>query len=230
MVIGNGMVAKSFDAYKTNDGFVIFASGVSNSKNITTEAYTRELTLLLNIIDKYSDKILVYFSTCSLYDPAETESPYVLHKHKIEAIIQQKVASYYIFRVSNLVGESNNPNTILNYFYYHIFKKINFNLWTGSSRNLIDTDDMFRIVDYILQRRIFRNQIINIANPESYNVKDIITALENILNIKANYISIPKGNQFSIDISLTSPVIEELKIDFKETYLNNLLKKYYLNK
>ena len=37
MVIGNGMVAKRFGSYKINDQFLIFASGVSNSKNINPE-------------------------------------------------------------------------------------------------------------------------------------------------------------------------------------------------
>ena len=46
MVIGNGMVAKRFESYKTNDQFLIFASGVSNSKNINPAAYERELILL----------------------------------------------------------------------------------------------------------------------------------------------------------------------------------------
>lgn len=230
MVIGNGMVAQRFESYKKNDAYIIFASGVSNSKNIDAAAYNRELSLLKTIIDKHSDKTLVYFSTCSLYDPAETNSPYVLHKKEIENIIKQNVPHYYIFRVSNLVGRSANPNTLLNFFYHHMKNKINFDLWSNSSRNLIDTNDMFQITDYILQKKIYPNQVINIANPDSYDVKDIISSLENVLSLKANYISIPKGSHFSIDISLILPIIRELKIQFGKSYLPNLIKKYYLHK
>jgi dTDP-4-dehydrorhamnose reductase len=230
MVIGNGMIAARFESYKTNDNIIIFASGVSNSKNTDTTAYDRELTLLQAVIENNKDKTLVYFSTCSIYDPGEKESLYVLHKIKIEELIQQKVTSYYIFRVSNLAGKSGNPNTLLNFFYHHIVNRINFDLWSNSGRNLIDTDDMFLITDYIIKQIIFQNQIINIANPHSYAVIEIVAAIESLLGIRANYISIPKGSQFSIDISLILPVIQKLNINFGETYLSDLIKKYYLHK
>src|SRR4051794_11359548 len=111
MVIGNGMVAKKFESYKTNDQFLIFASGVSNSKNTNPEAYERELTLLKSAIKENQEKILVYFSTCSIYDPGEETSKYVLHKKHIEQLIQKKQKQFYVFRVSNLVGQSGNRNT-----------------------------------------------------------------------------------------------------------------------
>jgi hypothetical protein len=82
MVIGNGMVAIRFESYKTNDEFLIFASGVSNSKNINPEVYERELILLQRSIQENREKIFVYFSTCSIYDPEEENSKYVLHKSK----------------------------------------------------------------------------------------------------------------------------------------------------
>ena len=227
MVIGNGLVASKFASYKNDDRFVVFASGVSNSKNTDQAAYQRETDLLQTTIKMHADKTLVYFSTCSINDPAEADSPYVVHKKKIEELIQEDVRSYYIFRVSNLAGKSANQNTILNFFYYHILHNINFDLWTNSARNLVDSDDMFAIADYILQKKIYSNQVINIANPISYSVKEIITALEELLGKRANYISIAKGSKFPIDISLVSPIIEELKINFDETYLSRLLKKYY---
>ena len=228
MVIGNGMVAKRFESYKTNNEFIIFASGVSNSKNRDVADYDRETLLLADTIAANPEKKLVYFSTCSLYDPAETESLYVFHKRKIETIIRQQVSDYYIFRVSNLVGKSFNQNTLLNFFYYHIIHKINFDLWINSTRNLVDTDDLFFITDYILQNKILSNGIINIANPISYQVTEIVASLETILHQKANSIHIAKGSSFTIDISLILPVIEKLGINFDEAYLNRLLKKYYL--
>ena len=84
MVIGNGMIAKRFAAYTGNDQFIIFASGVSNSRTNDTAAYNREAALLLDTIKHNKDKTLVYFSTCSIYDPGEKDSPYVLHKLKME--------------------------------------------------------------------------------------------------------------------------------------------------
>lgn len=88
-------------------------------------------------------------------------------------------------------------------------------------------DDMFAIADHILQNGTYPNQVVNIANPVSNNVKEIIEALESVLQLKGNYISIPRGHHFEIDISLILPVIETLRIPFGEDYLTNLIKKYY---
>ena len=69
MVIGNGMIAKRFESYKDDDRFVIFASGVSNSRNKDESAYSRETGLLKDTAAAHPDKIMVYLSTCSIYDP-----------------------------------------------------------------------------------------------------------------------------------------------------------------
>lgn len=227
MVIGKGMVAKRFESYQTDDQFLIFASGVSNSKTVNPEAYERELTLLQGSMEKNPEKILVYFSTCSVYDPDEQNSRYVLHKKQIENLVQANQERFYIFRVSNLVGHSGNRNTVLNFFVYHILNGINFDLWVNAARNLIDIDDMYKIADHILKKGILQNQVINIANTETYTTREIITAIEGLWNTKANYIPIPKGNPFIIDLAMTRPIMKELAIRFGKDYLINLLRKYY---
>jgi nucleoside-diphosphate-sugar epimerase len=227
MVIGNGMVAKRFESYNADDQFIIFASGVSNSKNINPAAYDREILLLQKTIKENAEKVLVYFSTCSIYDPGEENSKYVSHKKTIEDLIQQQQEQFHIFRVSNLVGRSENRNTILNFYVYHILNGINFDLWTNATRNLIDIDDMYRIVDHILKKRIDQRNIINVANEESYTTEEIIAAIETFLDTRANYIPIAKGNAFAIDTSATRKINEELGIRFEKNYLPNLLRKYY---
>ncbi|MFI5186099.1 MAG: NAD-dependent epimerase/dehydratase family protein [Chitinophagales bacterium] len=227
MVIGNGMVAKKFESYKSNDKIILFASGVSNSKSTIEEAYKREISLLRDTIAINNKHILVYFSTGSIYDPGEKKSRYILHKKEVEKIIQSECSRYYIFRVSNLAGKSSNPNTVLNFFVFHILHGINFDLWKNATRNLIDIDDMYKIVDYILKKSIYQNQIINIANPENYTTEEIISTIETLWKTRASYISIPKGHSFNIDISLITPIMEELGIHFEKNYLINLLRKYY---
>jgi nucleoside-diphosphate-sugar epimerase len=94
-------------------------------------------------------------------------------------------------------------------------------------RNLIDIDDVYKIVAYILSQKNYLNTIINIANPQSYLVKDIIAVIETVGKLKADYTSIEKGQVFDINISLISPVIDKLRLNFGSNYLFNLLKKYY---
>ena len=92
---------------------------------------------------------------------------------------------------------------------------------------MIDIDDMYKIADDILKKGVVQNQVINIANTENYTTQEIITAIENLWNIKANYIPILKGSPFSIDLSAISPIMKELGIRFGKNYLTNSLRKYY---
>lgn len=228
MVIGNGLVAKRFESYSRNNDFLVFASGVSNSKTKNPEAYDREMKLLKDSVQKCNTQSLIYFSTCSIYDPQEKESIYVKHKLDIEDFIKKRVKQYHIFRISNLAGISSNPNTLLNFFFNHIKNGVNFDLWTNACRNIIDVDHAYLIIDHILKRNLFPNRVINIANPVNHRVKKIIETIETFLNIKSNYIEIEKGTCFEIDISPIQHIIQELGIRFGPGYLRYLLNKYYL--
>ena len=65
MVVGNGMVARKFLSYKTNNDFLIFASGVSNSKTSDPATYKREIELLESCMETNPKKTVVYFICCS---------------------------------------------------------------------------------------------------------------------------------------------------------------------
>lgn len=98
------------------------------------------------------------------------------------------------------MGTSSNPNTVLNFFFNHVKNGVNFDLWTNAYRNIIDVDHAYLIMDHILKRNLFPNQVINIANPVNQQVK-IIETIEVFLNIKSNYIEIDKGTFFEIETS-----------------------------
>ncbi len=227
MVVGTGMVAKRFSDYVDNDAVLVFASGVSNSKSTNPADYQREITLLESTIKDHPNKTFVYLSTTSVYDPSERTSHYVIHKLKVEAYIEANVANYLILRVSNLVGKSVNNNTILNFFLKSIKDGSHFNLWVDASRNLIDVDDFYEVVNHILRNGIYHNEIVNIANPENYKVLDIINSIEQYLGRKANFTPVNKGSEYPINIMKIRLIFAELSISFGKDYLANLLEKYY---
>jgi len=227
MVIGNGLLAKGFASYKDDERFLIFASGVSNSKTKKPEAYERETSLLQQTIADHPSKTFVYFSTCSIYDPEEKNAAYVQHKLNIEKIIAVSASSYFIFRLSNIAGRSPNPNTLLNYFFFHIRNGINFDLWINACRNIIDIDDVFFIADELLQKTPPTTTLVNIANPVNYPVKDIVSAIETFLGTRSNYVEVSKGSCFDIDLSAIRPVLDRSATTFDTNYLAGLLTKYF---
>ena len=229
MVVGNGMLASRFSNY-INDEKIIFASGVSNSKNSKEENFQRELSLLNKIIEDNPGKPIVYFSTCSIDDNDLKSSPYVLHKIAAENLIQEKAEKFFIFRISNIAGVSNNPYTVLNYFIFNILQNHPLVIWKNAYRNIIGIDDVYIIANEILQNDLHSNEIVNIANPFNYSVPFIMRTVEEHLCKKAVYTEIDRGVNYYIDISATKPVIDKYNIRFTGDYLSSLLKRYYHSK
>ena len=230
MIIGNGLIANVFGDYKENDNYVIFASGVSDSTNMDESAFKREEQLLNEITTLYKEKIIIYFSTCSIYDTPKKSTPYVLHKLKMEEIIISKNINHLIFRVSNPIGFTKNTSTFFNYFIDKINKDEQFELWNNSYRNIIDIEDMFKICDYIIKEKKYINSIINIANPKNYKIQTIITAIDKYFNKKSNYKVIEKGSEPLINTTTAEDVISILKIEINEGYIEKLLSKYFPKK
>ena len=227
MVIGNGMIAKEFESYFNNEGIIIFASGVSDSTNTNKAAFEREKKLVTDIIKTSMGKLLVYFSTCSIYDPSMQDSAYVQHKIKMENFIRDNHAPYIIFRLTNPIGKTNNTHTVVNYFINNIIENNKFTVWKNASRNIIDIDDMYLLCNEILQQKLFTNSIVNIANPANYPVSFIVETLETHFNMKGNYDVIDKGGAPIIDTNALDPLFTKFNINFDEHYLPDLLKKYF---
>lgn len=138
MIIGNWLLANIFVQYQDVDSVCIFASGVSNSQNTDTWLFQREMDLVVKTLNDNKEKLFIYFSTCSIYDRTLVNSEYVNHKLRIESLIEQSGNTYIIFRISNPVGYTSNPNTIFNYLINKINTGENFVVWSGAKRNFID--------------------------------------------------------------------------------------------
>jgi nucleoside-diphosphate-sugar epimerase len=225
MVIGNGMLAKAFSHYQNSKGVLIFASGVANSSETNIDQFRREEEKILNAIRDHKDKFLVYFSTCSIEDKDAFQSPYVLHKLKIEKLITNMHAKFLIVRLPQVVGKSTNRTTLVNYLYDNIVHGTHFTLWKNAVRYLIDVDDVVKIVSFIIDNKLFCNKILNVAALR-YSVLDIVRCLEKMTDKHAHCALVDKGAPFEIDISEITSILRELNIHFDEYYLENILKKY----
>lgn len=225
MIVGNGLIAKSFKSYfETDLDFIVFASGVSNSSETSAVEFLRERSLLLEAIDQ--NKFLLYFSTCSIYDTELNNSLYVKHKKEMEALVSES-RKYTIFRLPQVVGKTENPNTLTNYIYNHIVHGIKFQVWKKAYRNLIDVRDVATIVNYLVRSTQVNNQIVNVACPFSISIPTLVSTFESVLGVAAQYDLIDSGGSYLIDTNLVSKVADELDIDFDADYVNKLIRKYY---
>ena len=227
MIIGNGLMAKAFAPFFANDPEVlVFASGVSNSGERRVEAFAREADMLQAACEESQGRKLIYFSTCSVHDPALAHSPYVLHKLALE----QRVASlprFAILRLPQVVGRTPNPHTLSNFLYHQITTGRQFQIWRNARRNLIDVDDVVNIAVWLMQHHKADKLTTNIACPFSIAIPHLVAIFEEVLGLKAHYEIVEAGGQYSIDNTLACSVAPLAGVAFGDFYLGNLLRKYY---
>jgi nucleoside-diphosphate-sugar epimerase len=226
MIVGKGLIASLF-LNSDRENTIFFASGVSNSLEIRPEEFLREETLIKNTISTYPDKIFVYFSTCSIYDSSKTGSAYVLHKLKMEQIVKNSCKNFLILRVSNAVGKGGNPNLLINYLARAVVTNDTINIHTKAKRNLIDTDDIKKIVFDLLEKKKL-NKIINLAYTHNYSIIEILEIIESFYVKKAKINLIKSGSGYDINIPDVEDYFIKNNLNSKEDYLVKILNKYYL--
>lgn len=225
MIIGNGLLANALTPYfSAGDDVIIFASGVSNSSETRTQMFEREQRLLEHHLAH--DRLLVYFSTCSVDDPELKNSAYVLHKIAMEAIVRTN-RRHAIFRLPQVVGKTGNPNTLTNYLHQQVVSGRAFALWLHARRNLIDVDHVATIVHSLITSQTVTQGTCNIAAPTSTSISELVSVFEEVLGFKANCTPIHKGGAYTIDATLACSVARQAGVCFDASYIPRLIRKYY---
>ncbi len=227
MVVGNGMIARAFKQYENDDQITIFASGVSNSKEIDQKEFDREEQLLKSI---KKDTFLVYFSTCSVNDPSLQKTPYVRHKMVMETCIKWWFKKSIIFRLPNVVGHTSNPYTFFNHFKDKIINNLEISVQINASRYLIDIDDLVTLLPDLIEKYKNNNETeqkkINISFDNREMVINIVEMMMQILQKKSPIITVSGGCDYQFDRKMFKEYLESENYQEPENYTYNLLKKY----
>lgn len=221
MIIGNGLIAKSVRGKINDDELIIFASGVSNSKEQNDEEYKRELSLLEKIILENPNKKLIYFSSCSVVSSNNVK--YNRHKLNVESFIRNSTKNYIILRLPNIVGLPSKNNQLINYFYYSLVNDDEMSINVNYIRHLIDVDDLSLIVDKLKNE----NEVtLNVAFNNGIKVGELLTIIEEIVGKEFKNIDIVNDkNDYVIDNGQFLKLIINSE-DFN-TNPKNIIKKYY---
>jgi nucleoside-diphosphate-sugar epimerase len=223
MVIGNGLIANRFKRIALNENVLLFASGVSNSKEFRRIEFDREEFFLRQCIELNLEKHIVYFSTCSIQSSIETA--YIKHKINMELLIQKNSPSYSIFRLPQVVGETKNETLIST-----IFKKILTNsplvVHKYAVRNLLDVDDLVRIVSVGLKTGYGLNQINNVASSSNVGILELVNEISDLLKIPVNINLEPLGYCENISLNYVISLLGDDDKLFIENYWKLVIKKY----
>src|SRR5260370_4680798 len=139
------MMAKAFSAFEPKTDVVIFASGVSNTMEASPSAFRRERELLRGMRADHPGALLVYFGTCSVYDPDRRDTPYVRHKLDMESSLAASEHPWMVLRLPLAIGPEHRSPTLANFLHDRIARGEPFEVWTRSIRYPIDVEDALRV-------------------------------------------------------------------------------------
>jgi nucleoside-diphosphate-sugar epimerase len=176
MVLGNGLLSTVFNQSE-DDRLIFLTSGISDSSCNDIEEFKREQDLIEKYLEIPGDKIFVYFSTISIY---LKETPYTEHKQNIENIIKNSKREFFIFRVPQIVGFGGNQKNIFNYFKRCVKNKMKIKVY-DVKRSLIDIDDLYDIVWFIL-KKYRSNKIYVLSGIEIIKVTELIKLFYKFFN------------------------------------------------
>jgi nucleoside-diphosphate-sugar epimerase len=226
MVVGNGLLAGAFAAYAENPDIVIFASGVSNSGEKAPAEFERERTLLMGTLDK-CNKLLIYFSTCSIFDSSLKSSLYIKHKIEMEYLVRAQDQDHLILRLPQVVGITKNPHTITNFIRDRLVHGEKFTVWANASRTIVDVDDVRTLADHFIADPAFRNRAINIFPPVHTGAVELVRMMERILDRKGCYEVANIGSSVDLDEPDITQAAIACGIRFTPDYPEQVLRKYY---
>jgi nucleoside-diphosphate-sugar epimerase len=228
MIVGSGFLARAFAAQFANAPNVwIYAAGVSNSGCSDSGEFARERARLSDALRGGKEgEAFVYFSTCSIGDPAATNSPYVRHKIDMERVVARH-CRFLIIRLPQVAGRTPNPHTLLNYLYARVVRSEKFTVWTEATRNIIDIDDVVAIVTKILDNPELRCITVNVANSINYSVNEIVATMEKVVGKRAVTDRVELGSAYEIDTSQIARIIQDMGLVCDDRYLERVINKYY---
>jgi nucleoside-diphosphate-sugar epimerase len=226
MVVGDGMMARAFAAFRDRADVVILASGVSNSLETDPAEFDRERALLKRVRTDNPGALLVYFGTCSVDDPERRDTPYVQHKLGMESVLLASAGPWLVLRIPLAIGRNPRSRTLAQFLHERIMRGQPFEIWEGAARFPIDVDDVYRIGSRFINDPAMWKCCINVAL-RAFPVRDFVLIMERIVGRKANCTLVPRGRHYELDCPEVLQVASELNLDLSERYLERVLRKYF---
>lgn len=226
MIIGNGLLGNCFTNNLSNhEKYIIFASGVSNSKETNVIKFKREKDLILKTLKHNTNLKFIYFSSILT---GVSNNEYYNHKLDIEKIIKTESNNYIIFRIPQVIGESGNGNNLVNFLKNSIINNSEITIYENIKRSLIDVVDVVNIVNYCKDK--VSCETIYVSDIEKIDVIDLVNKISFKLN-KTPIIKIDNNVSDNNWIIENSVIVDESiinigikKIGYTDTIINKYIK------
>jgi nucleoside-diphosphate-sugar epimerase len=150
---------------------------------------------------------------------------YIKHKLFIESYIENNSNNFLILRLPNVIGETKNTKQLVPFMYNSLLNNKIIQIKNGTYRDLLDVEDLPKIVDFLINKKI--NGKINITLDNKIKVVDIVNYLIKINNISEYQIDILEGDETILYENHLNINNNDLDIKNLNTNPNKIIKKYY---
>jgi nucleoside-diphosphate-sugar epimerase len=223
VIIGSGLLATSLSKLR-HENSVLFASGVSDSRQVNEIEFERERELLLKSLKNTGTSEFFYFSTCSIFDPSLTQSRYIGHKKRMEDIVLSK-PSGRVIRLPNLVGPKGNPANLINYLTNSIKHSYPIEIQRYATRYLLGVDEMNTLFQGIVDHGN-QKPVTSLTPPKNIKVTKVVSIIESILGVQAITKLTESGIAYEVDFSDTHYFASRLGFEFGHNYYESILEKW----
>lgn len=220
MVVGNGLIAKSFSIFREDNNIIIFASGVSNSKSTEISDFERERKLILS---QDKNKKIIYFSTYSISDDS-LRNEYIRHKINMESLVENNFEDWLILRLPTVVGYGGNDNNFFNYISNRLKKNLPITIYENTYRSLLDVDDLLPLLKNIIYN--VSNQKIDVSLDNQTLVTDIVKEMLIISDSKSDIMKSNCSGNSPVDNTKLKSICDVFDEINKPNYNSQLIKKY----
>lgn len=197
MVLGSGLIARAFEHLRGDGRVLLFACGVSNSTTAVEADYARERDLLM--AQERDTARLVYFSTCSLFDPLLGNAGYIRHKLRMEDLIRDRFPDHLILRLPNVVGHTPNPHTLCNHIRNCILAGHTLAVQTKACRYMMGADLVAEGCTPLITAAKLRENTVNVCLDQPVPVPELVGAMEQLLHAKAKVQEVDSGSCYAVD-------------------------------
>lgn len=228
MIIGRGLLGKALCGVD-DEKYLFYVNGLANSMAELIPENNFEINEIIQLAKLNQDKVFIYLSTSQVNAKHNRHRPYVLHKLKVEKLIQENFKNYLIIRTSNLVGYNPwNEHTLFNFLYRAIISGSLVHINPVAIRNILDVSDFAILLQSYLQHYEV-NRVIEIVNPVSFNMKEVVVIFEDFFQKKFN-ISWEAENMdialFEFNTDLSMALFAGCNLSTRN-YIQKVLSKYY---
>jgi nucleoside-diphosphate-sugar epimerase len=239
-IVGNGFLANRLRPIADrHPDTVVLAAGVSWASGTSAADFAREAALLAEVAGRCrrAGRRLLFFSTAAtgmygaVRGPGREDSPitpctpYGAHKLALEQQLRASGADHLILRLGHLVGPDQPAHQLLPALVRQM-RGGTVQVHRGAARDLIDADDVVRIVDALLHLDL-RGETVNVASGEAVPVDRIVDHLEQSLRLPVRREYRDTGHHHVIAVDKLRALVPEVALmGFDGTYYRRVLDRF----